>query len=162
MEFRIATITDAAVVQEIYNEHIQSGMSTMDREPKSINHIKDWFRNFNQRELIVLLKEAEYVIGWGVIKRYSDRLGYSRACETAVYLRSTEMRKGYGTMLKKWIIDKCRELQYHHLVAKIFSVNKASIEYNRKLGYELVGTQREIGFVDGKWQDVTILQLVLD
>lgn len=162
MEFRIATITDAPVVQEIYNEHILAGMSTMDRETKSLAHIKDWFRNFNQRELVVLLEEGDYVLGWGIIKRYSDRIGYARACETAVYLRSAERRKGYGTLMKKWIINKCRELQYHHLVAKIFSINKASIEYNLRLGYELVGTQREIGFVDGKWQDVTILQLVLD
>jgi phosphinothricin acetyltransferase len=65
-------------------------------------------------------------------------------------------------MIKKWLIDKCRELNYHHMVAKIFSVNEASIAYNRKLGYELVGTQREIGFVDGAWQDVTIMQLILD
>ena len=63
--------------------------------------------------------------------------------------------------MKKWIIKKCRELGYHHLVAKIFSSNIASIEYNKKLGYELVGKQNEIGFVDGVWQDVTILQLLI-
>ena len=58
--------------------------------------------------------------------------GYAKACETAIYLRSAETRKGYGTLMKKWIIEKCRELGYHHLVAKIFSSNSASIEYNKK------------------------------
>ena len=134
----------------------------MDRQLKSLAEIKSWFTNFNDRELVVLLVEGSYVAGWGIIKRYSDRLGYARACETAVYLRSEELRKGFGTLIKEWIIAKCRELEYHHLVAKIFSINKASIEYNLQLGYELVGTQREIGFVDGEWQDVTILQLILD
>ena len=162
MKFRIATIEDAPIVREIYNEHIRAGRSTMDRETKALAEIEGWFEKFNDRELVVLLEEEDYVIGWGVIKRYSDRIGYARACETAVYLRSAELRKGYGTVIKKWIIEKCRELGYHHLVAKIFSVNKASIEYNKKLGYELVGTQREIGYVDGQWQDVTILQLILD
>ena len=162
MKFRIATIEDARGVQEIYNEHIRAGRSTMDRETKSLEEIQNWFKNFNDRELVVLLEEGDYLIGWGIIKRYSDRIGYARACETAVYLRPDELRQGYGTLIKEWIIDKCRELEYHHLVAKIFSVNKASIEYNLNLGYELVGTQREIGFVDGQWQDVTILQLILD
>lgn len=161
MEFRIANIEDAAGVQEIYNEHIRSGRSTMDREIKSLADIQNWFKNFNDRELVVLLEEGDYLIGWGVIKRYSDRIGYARACETAVYLRASELRKGYGTLIKEWIIEKCKELDYHHLVAKIFSINKASIEYNLQLGYEMVGTQREIGYVDGKWQDVTILQLIL-
>ena len=63
--------------------------------------------------------------------------------------------------MKKWIIAKCKELGYHHLVAKIFATNKASIAYNQKLGYEIVGTQREIGYVDGRWQDVTIMQLLI-
>ena len=161
MKFRIADITDVGVVREIYNEHIRIGGSTMDRVNKTITEIETWFNEFSDRELIVLLEDQNHVIGWGIIKKYSDREGYSRACETAIYLRSTETSKGYGSMMKKWIIDKCRDLGYYHLVAKIFSLNKASIEYNLKLGYEIVGTQNKIGFVDGEWQDVTIMQLLL-
>jgi phosphinothricin acetyltransferase len=161
MKFRIADINDAQAVMEIYNEHIADGNSTMDLQPKSLTEIEDWFKEFWQRELIVMLEDEDKIIGWGIIKRYSDREGYAKACETAIYLRGTETRKGYGTLTKKWIIEKCRELGYHHLVAKIFSSNTASIAYNKKLGYELVGIQKEIGFVDGQWQDVTILQLII-
>lgn len=161
MEFRIANIDDARIIKKVYNEHIEIGGSTMDRNGKSIIEIEEWFRGFNDRELIVLLEDKDYLLGWGIIKRYSDRDGYSKACETAIYLRNTETRKGYGSLMKKWIIEKCKELGYHHLVAKIFASNKASIEYNRKLGYEIVGTQNKIGFVDGKWQDVTIMQLLI-
>lgn len=161
MEFRIADITDTDIVRDIYNEHIKIGGATMDRASKSFAEIEDWFKGFNDRELIVLLENEDHVIGWGIIKKYSDREGYSRACETAIYLRSTETRKGYGSMMKKWIIDKCRDLGYYHLVAKIFAQNQASIGYNLKLGYEIVGTQNKIGFVDGEWQDVTIMQLLL-
>jgi L-amino acid N-acyltransferase YncA len=161
MNFRIADITDAKSVMLIYNEHIALGNSTMDQEPKTLVEIEDWFKWFLEQELIVLLEEGNDVLGWGIIKRYSERQGYARARETAIYLRLGETRKGYGTLTKKWIIDKCRELGYHHLVAKIFSSNVASIEYNKKLGYELVGKQQEIGFVDGKWLDVTIMQLII-
>ncbi len=161
LKFTIAGINDAPVVREIYNEHVRAGRSTMDRTPLSLAQIEGWFQGFNERELIVLLKRDEQVVGWGIIKRYSDREGYARACETAIYLRASEVRKGYGTMLKKWIIDKCRELGYHHLVAKIFADNIASIEYNKKLGYTIVGTQKEIGYIDGRWQDVTIMQLLI-
>ena len=161
MKFRIADITDTVAVREIYNEHIADGNSTMDLQPKTLAEIEDWFKGFWERELIVMLEDEDNVLGWGIIKRYSDREGYAKACETAIYLRSAETRKGYGTLMKKWIIEKCRELGYHHLVAKIFSSNTASIEYNKNLGYELVGEQKEIGFVDGQWQDVTIMQLLI-
>jgi len=161
MKFRVADITDAKTVREIYNEHISAGNSTMDQEPKTLEEIEVWFKGFLERELIVVLEDANYVLGWGIIKRYSDREGYAKACETAIYMRAAETRKGYGSLMKKWIIGKCAELGYHHLVAKIFSSNTASIAYNMKLGYELVGKQKEIGFVDGQWQDVTILQLII-
>ena len=161
MNLRIADISDANIVQEIYNEHVAQSNSTMDLYPKSLADIQGWFKEFIDCELIVLLEDDQYVLGWGLIKKYSDREGYAKACETAIYLRSDETRKGYGTLMKKWIIEKCRELNYHHLVAKIFSSNKASIEYNKKLGYELVGTQKEIGYVNNEWKNVTILQLIL-
>jgi L-amino acid N-acyltransferase YncA len=161
MKFRIADVTDAQSVMEVYNEHIADGNSTMDLQPKTLTEIEDWFKGFWERELIVMLEDENRILGWGIIKRYSDREGYAKACETAIYLKSTETRKGYGTLIKKWIIEKCRDLGYHHLVAKIFSSNTASIAYNKKLGYELIGIQKEIGFVDGQWQDVTILQLII-
>lgn len=161
MEFREADINDAKVVQEIYNEHIDAGNSTMDLVNKSLKEIEEWFMAFNDRELIVLLEENEYVLGWGIIKRYSDREGYSTTCETAIYLRVSETRKGYGSQMKKWIIEKCRALGYHHLVAKIFAMNSASLEYNKKLGYEIVGRQKEIGYFNNSWQDVIIMQLLL-
>jgi len=161
MEFQEADINDARVVREIYNEHINAGNSTMDLEKKSLEDVEDWFKEFNSRELIVLLKEDEHVLGWGIIKRYSDRAGYTKTCETAIYLRMSETRKGYGSQMKKWIIDKCRFLGYHHLVAKIFAMNPASIEYNKKLGYEIVGRQKEIGYINDRWQDVIIMQLLL-
>lgn len=152
---------DAAAVAAIYNETIAAGDASMDRIPKDADAILGWQRGFNERECIVVLDIGEEVCGWGIIKRYSERQAYNVACETAVYLRRELRGQGLGTKLKLHLIEKCRELGYHHLVAKIFANNRASIEYNLKLGYEMVGIQREIGWLDGHWQDVAILQLVL-
>lgn len=158
---RQASLTDAKIIAEIYNEHITAGGSTMDEVLKSESDIINWFNGFNSRELILVLEDESSVFGWGIIKRYSDRKGYDVACETAVYLRSNKTGQSFGGMMKKALIEKCRELKYHHLVAKIFSENYASIRYNQKLGYDIVGIQKEIGFKRGKWLDVTIMQLIL-
>ena len=69
---------------------------------------------------------------------------------------------GHGTRIKNALIELCKELRYHHLVAKIFADNTASIEYNLRMGYEMVGIQKQIGFRRGRFQDIAILQLVLD
>ena len=159
---RDCTLDDAATIAEIYNQAVRAGGSTMDSFEKSEEEIRAQIGGFHEREVILILEQADEILGWGIIKRYSDRLGYRVACETSVYLHFDHRRKGYGTLMKRALIDRCRHYGYHHVVAKIFADNQASIEYNRKLGFEVVGVQKEIGFVNGRWHDVVIMQLILD
>lgn len=159
---RSATTADAAACAEIYNETVAAGDATMDLVPKSPADMVQVVKSLGERERMVVLAEGESILGWGSILRYSEREGYMHAAETAVYLRRELRRRGLGTLLKRHLLELCRQLGYHHLVAKVFARNQASIEYNLRLGYEIVGTQREIGWVDGRFEDVIIMQLVLE
>lgn len=150
-----------AEVAEIYNSYILQNGYTMDCELKMGDNIAAWVQQFNDREVLYIAKVEEKIVGWAIIKRYSDREGYRTTAETAVYLKEDATGKGYGTTIKKFLIEKCKELEYRHLVAKIWAANKASLEYNRKLGYEIVGTQKNIGFKNGEWIDVTIMQYLI-
>ncbi|MEM6795363.1 MAG: N-acetyltransferase family protein [Acidobacteriota bacterium] len=169
---REAREADAEAIAAIYNESILTGDATMDDQPKTAGDILGWMRAFSDRECLLVLEDtaarpgdpapADATIrGWGIIKKYSERAGYRFACETAVYLRRDQIGRGLGTRMKKALIARCRQLGYRHLVAKIFADNEASIGYNLKLGYEMVGVQRNIGFKNGRYVDVAILQLVL-
>jgi len=162
LTIRDASFGDAAVIAEIYNESIEAHDSTMHDEPKSVEAIRAQMEGFGQRESFLMLELDRRVLGWGVIKLYSHRAGYRFCCETSVFLRRAERRKGYGSHLKKAVIERCREYGYHHLLARIFADNEASIEYNKSLGYEMVGVQREIGYKNGRWQDVAVMQLILE
>jgi len=161
VEIRKAAIPDFGRIAQIYNEHIQLGQSTMEESTYTAQRIQSWVEAFDHRERLYVMEKNGAVIGWGIIKKYSPREGYRYTAETAVYLTQGETRKGYGSTFKRFLIDQARQLDYHHLVAKIFSTNQASIDYNLKLGYTIVGHQKEIGFKNGRWQDVTILQLIL-
>ena len=162
VEIRDCGPQDFAAIAEIYNESIAVGDSTMDTELKSQDSIAKQVSAFNDRETILVLLDDGQLKGWGIIKRYSDRHGYRVCCETSVYLRRDAVRRGYGSRMKLALIVRCKQWGYHHLVAKIWASNSGSIAYNQRLGYEIVGTQREIGHVNGKWADVTIMQLILD
>lgn len=169
---RDATPRDATAIAEIYNESIRAGGSCLEEALYSPEDIKNMMASFHERETILLLLSAEPLadgtiaageaLGWGVIKRYSERLGYRFTCETAVYLRRGLVGMGLGTRIKRAQMERCRRYRYHHMVAKILSSNTASIEYNKRLGYDIVGVQKEVGYQNGCWQDVTIMQRVLD
>jgi len=157
-----ASSADYQSIAEIYNEFIVLGTATMDETLKTADDIAGWVKKFHNREKLYVLKEDLNIIGWGIIKRYSDREGYRFTCETAVYLTATKVAKGYGTMMKKHLIAECKKLNYKHLVAKIFASNKGSIAYNEKLGYTIVGTQNQIGFKNNKWQNIVIMQYIIE
>ncbi|MFK7908851.1 MAG: N-acetyltransferase family protein [Chitinophagales bacterium] len=161
MTIRDFQLPDAQAVAEIYNQHTMSYTATMDAVIRTTEDIEGWYHKFGERELMKVGEVDGEIVGWGVIKKYSDRVGYRTSCETAVYFKNSATGKGYGTQMKKVLIEVCKELKYRHLVAKIWAANTASIEYNRKQGYEIVGTQKEVGYLNGKWIDVTIMQLVL-
>lgn len=158
---QVAAEGDFATIAEIYNEYIRAGGSTMEESIYTAERIGTWVKKFNSREKLYVLKKDSKVIGWGIIKRYGDREGYRFACETAIYITESELRKGYGSLMKKFLIEESKTMDYHHLIAKIFATNTASIKYNLKLGYTMVGIQKEIGFKNGKWMDIAIMQYVI-
>ena len=159
---RDATAADAPEIAAIYNQSIAQGDATMEESRWTSQRVRSMMECFSDREGFIVLQQAGTVLGWGVFKRYSPRSGYRFAGETATYLHRSQTGRGYGTTIKKALIARCRAAGYHHLVAKVFADNTASVAYNLRLGYEIVGTQREIGFRNGSWVDVTILQLLLN
>jgi phosphinothricin acetyltransferase len=114
------------------------------------------------REVALVAELDGVLVGFCMLRAYSDRGGYAPTCETSTYLHPQARRRGVGSALKRTIIARARDLNYHHLSARIMTTNISSIEYNLKLGYEIVGVQRQVGFRDGKWIDIALLQLILD
>jgi L-amino acid N-acyltransferase YncA len=116
------------------------------------------------REKMVVMTGAEPgedVLGFGILRLYSWKAGYHHAGETSVFLRPDARGRGKGRQLKQHLVYLARAMDYRHLVARIMADNEASIRYNLRFGYEMVGIQRKIGFVNGRWKDVAILQLNL-
>lgn len=162
MTIRSATSADAAVIASILNASIRAQDSLMIETPVTAEDIAAEMTGFSAREGYLVLDVEGVVVGWGVLKRYSRRSGYRFAGETSVYLRRDRRGRGHGTRLQRALLDLAREHGYHHLVAKIWASNAASIAMHEKLGFEVVGIQREIGYVDGRWRDVAIMQCLLE
>lgn len=156
---RNARREDGAALAAVYNDAIRSGRSTMDTEPVSGEYFREFLQPGSRQALLAgLLDEA--VVGWGVVKRYSDRPGYRLACETSVYLGDGYQGRGFGGALQSAVMEQARVLGYRHLVAKIMAVNEHSIRFHESFGFEHVGRQRNIGCLHGKWHDIVIMQYV--
>lgn len=158
---RDAHVHDAGPIASIYNESIAARDSTMQLALVERDEVQWWIADSGEREAVIVLVDDEQVSGFGRITRYSGRAGYRFAAETSVYVRRDRTGEGRGSRLQEALIARCRDYDYHHLVAKLWAENERSRALHRKFDYELVGIQREIGRVEGEWRDVAIMQRIL-
>ena len=156
---RPACDADAFDIARIYNQHVDAGGSTFDTVHWTTEQIHQLLRAEKPEGWYVAV-EAEAVIGWANVRRYSLRYGYRLTYETGIYLDQTAIGRGVGDVLQSRIEEHCRECGIHHAVAKIVADNQRSMAFHYRRGYELVGIQKEVGHMDGKWVDVAILQMI--
>lgn len=162
LSVRDATPADAARIAAVYNDAVRARRSTMDTEPIEAARFAEEVREMSPREVMLVGETEDGVVGWSRVKRYSHKPGYDRACETSVYVADQHQGRGYGRALQRAVMERAAELGYGHLAARIWATNESSIRFHEDFGYELVGRQRRIGYVDGAWQDVVIMQCILD
>lgn len=154
---RRAELCDAVQIAAIYNRHIDLGGSTFDAV--------HWKKPFVTAMISKSLPDGWFVAeqngeiqGWASAKYFSDRAGYARSVETAIYLDPEAVGSGVAGPLQEAVLAHCVEHQIHHAMAKIIADNQRSIRFHQRYGYELVGVQKEIGWIDDAWVDVAILQ----
>jgi phosphinothricin acetyltransferase len=162
LTLRDATPDDAAAICKAYNAYVGNGFITFDLEGKPLEHFVDKLANKYPGEAwLVACTVDGSVAGYGCLFPYSDRCGYKTTGETSVYLLPDQRGRGIGHAIKQALIARAREMGYHTLIAKLVADNTASMENNVRNGYEVAGRLRESGYVDGRWHDVVILQLML-
>ncbi len=162
LTIRDAAPEDAAVVAAIYNASAPEGDPVLGASPKREADVRRLMDELGDREALVLLEHDDEAVGWGFVKRYSPRPGYRFCCEILVFVRPDQRRRGYGRRLQQALVERCKAFRYHHLLGRVWGANAASLAFHEAFGYEVVGTQRDIGYLDGRWEDVVVLQRVLD
>ncbi len=159
IDIRPSTIADAAEIARIYNFYIRRGGVTFDVDENSIEKIAKLLGR-GRGDAWFVAAAGDALAGWASARQFSDRPGYRHSCETAIYLEDQAIGSGIGDLLQQRIEQHCRDAGVHHAMAKIVADNDRSLAFHYRYGYELVGTQKEIGRVDGRWVDVVILQRI--
>lgn len=158
---RAATAADCAAISSIYQESLEARDSCMEIET-SPEKFERFLKNQGPRECLLVLVREQQIVGYGVVKAYSDRIGYRVAGETSIYLRRSLSGQGLGSLIQSALIEKCREFEYHHVAAKVWASNRGSVRFHERFGYEVVGIQKQIGYLGGEWKDIALMQLVLE
>ena len=105
--------------------------------------------------------DGDDVVGFGSLSPYRDRPAYATTVEDSVYVRDDQRGKGIGRLLLDGLLDVAVSHGFHCVIARIVAENEASIALHRAAGFEVVGTEREVGRKFRRWLDVVVLQKLL-
>lgn len=156
---RRAVTNDVPELAAIYNTYVSRQGHTLDLEPLSIEYFTSTV--FDGALLFFVAEVDGTIAGWGRLFPWSPKTGYRMTAETSVYVHQLRRGVGIGGVLKRKLIDEASASGIHHLVARILSTNRTAIEYNRHLGYRLIGVQKEVGLVNGEFVDIAIMERIL-
>jgi len=158
---RLAQPSDADAIAAIYNAAVETPLN-FDLRSRSIEEQTTWLRERSGAyAAIVAVDDDGEVIGFGSLSPYRTRPAYSTTVEDSVYVRDDQRGAGVGRFLLDELLAIASRHGFHSVIARIVGGNEPSIALHRAAGFELVGTEREVGRKFRRWLDVVELQLLL-
>ena len=161
VEVRVARLDDAESMRAIYNVEVQTSTVTFDLVPRSLADQRAWLAARSGAHTALVAVEDGEVIGFGSLSPYKDRPAYATSVEDSVYIHQDHQGKGVGRMLLTALVAAAEASGFHAVFARIVGGHEASIGLHAALGFEIVGTEREVGRKFGRWLDVVVMERLL-
>jgi len=162
MSVRSASAADAAAIARIYNHYVRHTVITFEEEDVGADAMAGRIAEVQAQSLPWLVAELDgAVVGYAYASRWKARSAYRHSVETTIYLEPGREARGLGTTLYSALLPLLRARGIHVAIGGAALPNAASVALHRKLGFEPVGTFRQVGFKQGRWVDVGYWELLL-
>jgi len=150
----------------IYNREVESGTATFDMSPRSLEQQLEWVAGHSGAHpavVAVTTDEAgrDVVVGFGSLSPYRPRPAYSTTVENSVYVAEGSQRLGIGRAILEELLSLAEAHGFHAVIARIGGENDASVALHASCGFEIIGTEREVGRKFGRWLDVVCMQYLI-
>jgi L-amino acid N-acyltransferase YncA len=157
---RDVTEADMAAIQRIYAHYVLNSASSFEEVPPTTEQLLARRADVLRLGLPYILAEIDgTIVGYSYATAYRARSAYRYTIENSVYVAQGMGGRGIGRLLLSALIDRCGDGSWRQMVAVIGnSENAASIALHRSLGFQPVGTLRNVGFKFGRWVDTVLMQ----
>ena len=161
---RDASPDDAHAIAALYGHYVRTSPATFEEQAPDDGEIRARLAAISGAGLPwrVALDANGALAGYAYAALYRSRTAYRYTVENSVYVAPAALCRGIGSALMRDLIARCTHAGYRQMLAVIGdSANEASIRLHAKLGFELIGVHRAVGFKFGRWIDVVHMQLAL-
>ena len=162
MPVRLARAGDAEAIRTIYNREVTGSTVTFDLVPRTLADQQGWLSaRSGAHAVVVAVDEEDEVVGFGSLSPYRDRPAYSTTVEDSVYVDPAHQGRGVGREILGELVAVATAHGFHAVMARVVGGHDASVALHRACGFDVVGTEREVGRKFGRWLDVVLMQRLL-
>jgi phosphinothricin acetyltransferase len=161
VSIRLAERRDAAGIRTIYNHYVTESTALFDMVPRTLDEQVQWIDDHSGGHPALVAELDGQVVGFGSLSVFRPRPAYATTVEDSVYLLDGYQALGIGSRLLAELLRMAAAHGFHAVIARITGENEASIRLHAGCGFELVGTEREVGRKFGRWLDVVEMQRML-
>jgi L-amino acid N-acyltransferase YncA len=158
MRIRDATKSDVPAILGIYNDVVTNTTAIYDERPSTLEERQAWFEARSKNFPVLVGELNGEVVGFSTFGEWRSRWGYRFTVEHSVHVRADCRGKGFGRQLIEVLFPRAAAMNVHMMMAHIDSAAAASLRLHQKLGFEKVGTFREVGKMRGGWLSVVAMQ----
>jgi L-amino acid N-acyltransferase YncA len=156
---RLATLTDAAAILDIYAPIVRDTAISFEIEPPTLAEMRSRIESTLERfPWLVETSGSEAIIGYAYARQFRDRPAYNWTAETTIYIASNSYGRGIGTRLYTAILRILAHRGYVNAIGGITLPNAASVALHEKLGFRKVAHFPQLGFKFNRWHDVGFWQ----
>ncbi len=162
VRLRPARLEDAEAIRRIYNVEVETSTVTFDMVPRTLEEQRRWIRERSGAHVALVADDDHGVVaGFGSLSSYRDRPAYSTTVEDSVYVDRDQQGQGVGRLILDGLVDAAAAQGFHSIMARIVGGHDASIRLHESAGFEVIGTEREVGRKMRRWLDVVLMQRLL-
>jgi L-amino acid N-acyltransferase YncA len=158
---RVASAGDAEAVAAIYAPYVLETAISFEEEPPSSMEMANRITGALATHPFLVCESSGSVVGYAYAGPHGQRAAYRWSASVSVYVARDGHRRGIGRRLYVELFKLLRRQGFHSLFAGITLPNDKSIGLHEALGFQHLGTYREVGFKHGAWHDVGYWRLGL-
>jgi phosphinothricin acetyltransferase len=161
-QIRLVEQKDAEVIREIYNHEVRNSTATFDLVERTAKEQEEWLNERSGAFSVLVAEMNNKILGFASLSPYKARAAYRTTVEDSVYINEEFRNQGIAGELLSRLLEVAQSSGFHSVIARIGGANEASIALHQRFDFKIVGTEKEIGRKFGKWQDVVVMQTILN
>lgn len=154
LDIRTARSDDAGAILAIYAPLVTDSIISFETDVPSIEEMEGRIRNTLKTHPYLVAEHQGRLAGFAYAGPHRMRNAYRLSVDVTVYVAEAARAKGVGKALYSVLFERLGGAGYHAAFAGIALPNPASEALHRSVGFEPVGTYKEVGFKFGTWHDV--------